>query len=360
MLRIQHIRQVVLIGLAASQLAVAAPAPAHSTFEGQTIRIAVASTSGGPLDIQARQFAPFIARYIPGKPSVVVENRPGAGGTVAANYIYNLAKPDGQTIGLLFGVLTQGLIGGETIRFDATKFHWLGAVSTTGVLLARNDLNLSSFRDLLKPAKPLVFASLGTSSSADLQHRLFLDMIGAKYKYVAGYPGSSEVVMALSRGEASLTNLVHTQYLPRRDAIRKEGIYDAIVQRGELAPDGTFRRNRQMPELATALDAITALNPAALNSVDFATYRSIAGSFAVHFSYMLPPATPPAIVSTLRKAMSDAHNDPEARKSVSGTLNVDYDFVNGELSQRHVEKIREEYHSDKRIAERLKQLMESK
>ena len=360
MLRQQHIARALFMGLAAVQFAVVTTASSQPSFEGQTIRIAVASTTGGPLDIQARQFAPFIAKHIPGKPLVIVENRPGAGGAVGANYIYNLAKPDGQTVGFLLGAVPQGLIGGDNIRFDPAKFHWLGAVSQSQVLLAHKDLNLSSFRDLLKPAKPLVLASQGINSPVDMANRLFLDMIGAKYQHVTGYPGQAEFVLALSRGEVSLANSNLTLYLTRRDSIRKEGNYDAIVQRGEYSPDGTFRRNKQLLEIATMIEAITELNPTALRSVDFATNRSIVGAFAVNFGFVLPPGTPPAIVSTMRKAISEALNDPEARKAVSGSLKVDYDFVDGETSHRLVENIRAEYYGDPRIADRLKQLMAAK
>jgi tripartite-type tricarboxylate transporter receptor subunit TctC len=357
MIRPQRIASALVTGLATFQLAVTT-AWAQPSFEGQTIRIAVSTATGAPIDVLARQFAPFMTRHIPGKPQVVVENRPGAGGVVAANYIYNLAKPDGQTIGFLFGIVTLGLIGGDNIRYDLAKFHWLGAVSQTQVLLAHKDLNLSSFRDLLKPARPLVMSSSGTPT--DLANRLFLDMIGAKYKYVSGYPGQAEAVLALNRGEATLTNAGLTLYLSRRDAIRKEGIYDAIVQRGEYALDGTFQRNKHVPEIPTTIEAIGELNPAALTSIDFAANRSLVAAFAIQYGYMLPPATPPAIVSTMRKAISDALNDPEARKIVSEYLKADYDFVDGENSSRIVEKIRAEYLGDPRIAERLKQLMASK
>lgn len=343
-----------------SQMTLVVSATAQTTFEGQTIRIAVNATSGGPSDLLTRQLAPFLTKLIPGKPSIIVENRPGAGGAVGANYIYGQAKPDGQTIGFLTGVLIQGLIGGDNIRFDPAKFQWVGAVSQTQVLLAAKSLNLSSYRDLVKPTKPLVLASLGTNSIADLAHHLFLDMVGAKYKVVTGYPGQPDTLLALGRGEANLANAGYTFYLSRRETILQEGTYDAILQRGEFAPDGAFRRNKQLLEFPTMIEAITELQPAALNSVDFATNRSIVGAFAVHFGYILPPATAPAIVSMMRKAFSEALNDPEARALVRKSLMVDYDFVDGVASQNVVEKIGAEYYADSRIAERLKQLMASK
>lgn len=344
----------------AAALATSGPVLAQATFEGQTIRLVIASTASGPTDTLGRQFAPFIARHIPGKPNVVVENRPGAVGAVAANYMYAVAKPDGLTIGLMFGMLTQGLMRGDGIQYDPAKFNILGAISATQVLLARNDLKAKSARDLLKPAKPLVLASLGSGSTTDAANRLFLGMIGAPYKYVTGYPGQAEAVLAVARDEANLANFSHSAYLARRESIAKEGLYDALIQRGELTPAGTFQRNKQLAELPTMVEAIAEINPAALKGADFASYRSIVGALAVHYSFVLPPKASPAVVEALRKAVSAGIEDPEARRTVQSMLKSDYEFIDGPGSQRIVERIRDEYGADPRIGERLKQIMTSK
>ncbi len=342
---------------------IAQPSSAQPSFQGKTIRIVVAAPTGNNTDILGRQFAPFIAKSIPGNPAVIVENRPGAGGTIGANYVYNVAKPDGETIGFLFNLVTPGLIGAEGVRYDPSRFRWLGAISQTQVLLARKDLELTRPLDLLKPAKPLVLASssgTSTGSAVDIGNRLFLDMIGAKYKFVTGYTGQAEAILALARGEANLTNAGHTLYLSRRETLRKEGIMDAIVQRGEAVPDGSFRRNQQLGDLPTTIEAIQEKNPAALQSVDFLTYRSIIGAFALNFPIVLPPQTDRSVVETLRHAFSTALNDPEARKAVFGMLKADYEFVDGAASERIIEKIRDDYRSDQRVSERLKQLISGK
>ena len=85
-----------------------APASAQTSFEGKTIRLSVNFAAGGPVDILARQFAPFIARHTPGRPTLMVENRAGAGGMVGANHIFNATKPDGLTIGFLVGIDDAG------------------------------------------------------------------------------------------------------------------------------------------------------------------------------------------------------------------------------------------------------------
>jgi tripartite-type tricarboxylate transporter receptor subunit TctC len=333
---------------------------AQTTFDGQTIRVVIASTASGPTDVVGRQFAPFISKHTPGKPTIVVENRPGAAGAVAANYFYNVAKPDGLTIGLTFGMVTQGLMQNAGIKFDPAQFNILGAVSATQVLLARKDLGLKAPRDLLKPATPLVLAGLGSGSTADAGNRLFLDLIGATYKYVGGYPGQAEAILSVARGETNLANATHSAYLARRDAIRKEGLYDAFLQRGELTAAGTFKRNVQLPEMPTTIEAIEQIAPAASKSGDFAAYRSIIGALAVHYSFVLPPKTAPAIVETLRKTLSAAADDPEARRVIKASLRSDYEFLDGPASQKIVERLRQEYAADPRIGQRLKQIMSVK
>lgn len=337
--------------------AAASPASAQVSFQGQTIRLVIASTASGPTDTVGRQFAPFIAAHIPGKPTIVIENRPGAVGAIAANYIYNVAKPDGTYIGLLFGMVTQGLLKGDGIQYEPAKFNMLGSVSATQVLLARKDLDLKTARDLTKPSKPLVLASLGSGSTTDAANRLFLDMIGAPYKYVTGYPGQAEAVLAVARGEANLANFSHSSYLARRESIRKEGLYDAILQRGELTPAGTFQRNKQLAEIPTMVETIAEIAPAAQKSADFAAYRSIVGALAVHYSFVLPPSAKPDVVATLRKAVNDGLEDPEARRTVQASLKSDYEVVDGAGSQRLVERLRDEFAADPKIGERLKQIM---
>jgi tripartite-type tricarboxylate transporter receptor subunit TctC len=336
------------------------PAAAATSFEGKTIRIAVNFAAGGPVDVLARQFAPFIAKHTPGRPTVIVENRAGAGGIVGANYIFNATKPDGLTIGYLVGITTPGLIGGDNIRFDPAKFRWLGAISNTHVLLARKDLKLSTPGDLLMPAMPLVFASTGASATATIAGKLFFNMIGAQYKVVSGFRGQTDTILALTRGEVNLDTGGLTAYVASREAIRHEGVYDAIVQRGELNPDGSFRRNRLIPDIPTMIETIQEIRPEMLKSVEFAANRSIVGAFAVHIGFVLPPGTDDMIVGALRKAVADALNDPEARALLVDKLKIEYDFVDGENCEHIVARLHAEFHGDSRIAQQVTRLIAEK
>ena len=354
-----------ILALAAVTLSIAlatavASARGQTSFEGKTVRLVNNFAAGGPADLFIRPFMPYLAKYIPGKPTVILETRPGAGGMVAANSIFNTAKPDGLTIGYLVGITTQGLIGGDSIRFDPAKFRWLGAVTQTQVLLARKDLRLSTPRDLLNPARPLVLAATGLNSTTDLSNRLFLNMIGAKFQHVTGFPGQAESILALARGEVSLDTGGLTTYLARRESIRREGLYDAIVQRGELNADGTFRRNRLIPEIPSMPEVVGQLSPAAVGSLEFTTNRLIVGAFAVHFGFMLPPGADDATVQTLRKALDEAFTDPQARQEVQEKLKIDYDFLDGPTAEKVVSRQRSDFDADPRIGTLLNQMMTRK
>ena len=316
--------------------------------------------AGGPADLLARQVAPFIARHAPGKPTIVVENRTGAAGMVGANYMFNSAKPDGLTMGWLVGITTQGLIGGDNIRFDPAKFRWLGALSQTQVLLARKDLRLATPRDLLMPAMPLVYASTGASSTTTLSTKLFFDMIGAQAKYVTGFRGQADSILALARGEVNLDNGGLVAYLNRRDTIRQEGLYRRHRPARRTQSRWHLPAQSADPEIPSMIETIADVSPAALKSMEFAANRSIIGAFAVHFGIVLPPSTDEAVVSTLRKAVADALNDPDTRAMVETKLKSPYDFVDGESCERIVARLRSEFHGDPHIAQTLNRLMSEK
>lgn len=319
------------------------PAVAQTDFSGKTIKLSVNFPAGGPSDTLARQIAPFIATRIPGKPAMVTENMPGAAGVLGANHMFNLAKPDGLTIGFAVGITTPGLVGGTNVRFDPEKFRWLGAIPQTQVLYARNELKIAEPMDLLKPALPLVLGEAGVGSVAGIANRLFLGMIGAKYKHVTGYRGQADSRLALERGEINLDNAGIVDFLSRRETILKEGLYRPVAQRGELNVDGSFRRNRLLPAIPTMIEVIEKQYPAAKHKPEFAAYRILAGSFAVHFGLVLPPKTDDATVSVLRKAVSEALEDSSTRASIESKLMYSYDFVDGATAEKILAKLRAEW-----------------
>ncbi len=139
----------------------------ESFYKGKSIRLIVGSTPGGFYDRWARFFARYMPKYIPGNPEIAVQNMPAAGSLVAANYVYNVAKPDGLTLGMVqYNIYMDQLVGRKEVQFDVRKFSWIGSPASESVLLyMRKDAPYQSIRDIIKAKEPPKCGSSGTVST---------------------------------------------------------------------------------------------------------------------------------------------------------------------------------------------------
>lgn len=190
--------------LVCMDLSAAAALHAQENFyKDKTIRLIVGSTPGGFYDRWGRLFARYMPKYIPGNPEIIVQNMPGAGSLVAANYVYKVAKPDGLTMGIVqYTIYMDQLVGRNEVQFDVRKFGWIGSpVSETVLLYMRSDAQYKSIKDIIKAKEPPKCGSSGTVSADYLLARLLEDSIGAKFNTVLGYAGGSEIDVAVEKGE---------------------------------------------------------------------------------------------------------------------------------------------------------------
>ena len=193
-------------------------------------------------------------------------------------------------------------------------------MSTTQIILARNDTSISTARDLLNSGQTLGAVCYRYEYAGNDRQPIVPGYDRGEIQGRIGLSRRFRNRLGGARGEASLTCASYSFYLARRDAIRNEGIMTAFMQIGDLTPIGTFRRNRQFPELSTMVEAVTELNHSALQGLDFAAFRSVVGAAALQFSFVLPSATTPAIVDVMRNAVRQGLNDPEARAAVQASL----------------------------------------
>jgi tripartite-type tricarboxylate transporter receptor subunit TctC len=327
---------------------------AEPSFAGKTVHIVVNQTAGGPTDGFIRNFTRFFEAHIPGHPAVVVENQTGAAGMVAANNLYNTMRPDGLTIGLLGSITNDGLLGGPGVKFDLTKFGLLAAIPSTQVTVVRRDAATVP-SDLLHPKKPLVYAEYGGWVS--VAGRLFLDMIGAPYKYVTGYDGQPGAMLAVRNGEANIADAGAALYMPNANSWQREGLFDAIAQRGELGDDGKFHRSSMMPNLPTSAEAIAELNPAALKTPKFSAYEHTVGANLGQYLIVLPPGANPEIFATLAHATADTFRDPQAVASAKEKLQVEYNFMDSAEATRFIERLKHDLDADPAGAEVMRTLI---
>lgn len=172
-------------------------------YKGKTIRMIIGYSAGGTNDLWARTVARFWGKYIPGNPETIVQNMPGAGTMIAANYIYGVAKPDGLTVGLIAPALFFNQLGGKKeAKFDWAKFAWIGSPEETSEMLSmRADSPFKSLDDIRKATTPPRCGTTGAGTPGHYFPRLLEEVLGLKFDLVTGYPGASDIDLAIEKGE---------------------------------------------------------------------------------------------------------------------------------------------------------------
>ncbi|HET9915467.1 MAG TPA: tripartite tricarboxylate transporter substrate-binding protein [Candidatus Binatia bacterium] len=284
-----------------------APAYGASSFEGKTITIVVGYKPGGGYDRYARLIAKYLPKYIPGNPGAIVQNMPGASSVIAANHIYSVAKPDGLTIGTFNNAtVVAQLIKVDGVRFDLTKYAWLGSAASDAVILSvRADLPYKTAEDLRK-VKQFVVGTTGPGSSTHDFPALLDEFAGFDFKLVPGYSSSADVMLALERKEVD----------------GRAGSYDSIkpfIDRGLVRP---IIRNRtsapgieKLPvdeSLATSKQGKLIM---AVNAVPTQIYRP----------FVAPPGTAKDALKILRDAFANCLKDKDLlAEATKGKMTIDY------------------------------------
>ena len=186
---------------------------------------------GGPTDVEARFLAKHLPKYLKGSPKIIVQNRGGGGGTVGLNWLGEVAKPDGLTLGYLSGIVSRAAIEDSTIRVDMRKFEFISAGPPgTMVAFARTDIIPGGLKDPFDIMKAKDFWSAGISpdTNKDIRNRMQLDMLGLKYNFVTGYPGTADIRLALQRGEV--------QFMTESISSYRQTIEPSMTKRGTVVP----------------------------------------------------------------------------------------------------------------------------
>ena len=172
-------------------------------YQGKTIRVIIGYTAGGTNDLWARAVSRFWGKHIPGNPNIIVQNMPGAGTMIAANYIYNVAKPDGLSLALVAPALFFNQLGGQKeVKFDWSKFAWIGSPEETSEMLSmRSDSPFKTLDDVRKATVPPKCGTTGAGTPGHYFPRLLEEVLDLKFDLVTGYPGASEIDLAMEKGE---------------------------------------------------------------------------------------------------------------------------------------------------------------
>jgi tripartite-type tricarboxylate transporter receptor subunit TctC len=266
-------------------------------YKGKTISAIIGYPPGGGYDIYMRTLARHIGRHIPGSPIVLPRNMPGAGSLVAANNVYNTAAKDGTAIGIFASSTLFSVKLGETKgNFEIDKFTWIGNMDQTiGTCVVHKRANITSFQDLF--ARNAIFGASGPSAVNSIHVRGFNALLGTRIQIVNGYPGSTDVLLAMSRGEAdggcgfALSSLKTTR---RQDW--ESGEIRAIIQTG-------FEKSDELKNVPHVYDY-------AKTEDDKKVMHLLYGTHALGRPISAPPGVSADRVKALRDAFNATMRDP--------------------------------------------------
>jgi len=293
-------------------------------FQGKTIRFIVGYPAGSTHDLWARLVGSHMTQYIPGNPTTIVQNMPGAGSATAANYVYGVAKPDGLSIGVVNAALYfDQLLGRKEVHYDWAKFAWIGSTTPSDSLLYMwGAAPYKTIQDVRAATTPPKCGTTGTGNTGYFLPKLLEETIGAKFTIVAGYQGGAEIELAAERGEVQCRAISIPVYFGREPFLtwQKKGLARILIQTGKKKDS----RLRDVPTLYELMDQYkTPASPRRLAGVMLS-----AGGFGL-WPAMTSPNTPDEQIRTLRAAFTKALNSPELLAEAK-QKNMEVDFISGE------------------------------
>ncbi|MBO43716.1 MAG: hypothetical protein CMM28_08330 [Rhodospirillaceae bacterium] len=323
------------IGRVASAFAVAAfvlslgittaPEAEAVDFKGKRIRVIIPFNEGGGTDSLARFMQPFLEKHLPGKPKLLIVNKPGAGGIVGGNYFQQRSKKDGTWVmAVSISTVMNYVLGDPRVKFDILKWEPIALLPRSAVIYARKELGfkgLSPKEQLAKmkgmPKSALVMGGK-TPTSTDINYRAAFSLLGIELKDVWGMKGNGPMALAFERGEFTLMYDNSLSYLNNRKHFRDSGIAHEMFTWGAPAADGSWkdskgnwRRDPTWPKLPTFFEYYEqATGKKFEGPAAGATLKLTKIGVGANKAYLLQTGTPKNIVKAWRDATANAMKDP--------------------------------------------------
>jgi tripartite-type tricarboxylate transporter receptor subunit TctC len=284
-------------------------------YKGKRLTVLINFAAGGPTDIEGRLFARYLARHIPGQPTVIVQNMDGAGGVVGAQFVGEVAPKDGTVMGYFAGTSWVYVSDPERWRVDLKAYEFVAYQPGTTVHFVRTDVapGMKTPTDIVK-AQGLIAGGLSIDTSKDLRLRMGLDMLGVAYKYVTGYRSSAPARVALQRGEINMFSESPPSY--------RALVVPALVDSGQVIPvwwddvkeEGAPSPQKQMegltvPSFPQLYRQLKGTKPSGQLWDAYKTIYDI--NSTLQRLIALPPGAPRAAYDALRQAIEDLNDDKE-------------------------------------------------
>src|SRR5688500_10667158 len=324
-----------------------AMAQSEPDFKGKTIRLIIGTSTGGGVDLYARLVAQFLGKHLPGEPTIVPQNMPGASSVVAANFLYNMAKPDGLTLGALQGgAFFDQVLGRDTAKFDWAKFTWIGSPERLEAqLYMRADSPYKTLEDIRNAAEPPRCGGSGTGATGYFVPKILEETLGLKFRIVTGYQSGGEIDIAVERGELHCRGYDIGSFLGREPTRTwfKTGFVKSLIQMGQKRDP----RLSDVPTLHELMDKhktpqqLRRLAMVILSADEFGR------------PMVAPPGMDANLAQTIRDAYAETMKDPEFIAAVK-KRRYDLEPVSAEEMQRLATEV---VNQPPDVIERLKKLM---
>jgi len=307
-----------MLVIAAMLAASVLPARAEDYYKGKTITIINSTGSGDSYGLIARAVARAMPKYLPGSPTMVVQDMPGGGNLVATNHLYNVAAKDGAVIGTINNAMPLfQILDGRGVRFDARKFNWIGSTGYyNSVAMIWSTAGIRTVQDLY--TKEVVLGGTGPGSSIVIFPTVMNNVLGTKFKIVNGYSSAADVSLAMERGEVQSRTGSYMDLLSQRPQWMSEKKVNIVVQIG--------------PKPDKALPDVPMLTDLAKNDEQRAILKLIGSPIALGRPYLTPPGVPPEIVAILREGFAASMKDPGFLADME-KMHIPVDPISGEVLQ---------------------------
>ena len=311
-------------------------------YEGKTIRVIVGASAGGGYDTYSRVIARHLGKHIAGNPTLVVENMPGAGTLISANYVYKVAKPDGLMIGhFIGGLILQQLLGKPGIEFDGRRFEYLGIPAQDNTVMGiASASGVTSPEQWMTSKTVIKFGGVGPGSAADDITRLAHATIGLPIQLVSGYKGTAEIRLAFNSGEIGGLSNSWESFKATWPKELESGNLRIILQ-------AVSKRHPDLPNVPLVVDYAKTEEARRLIQVGIHDYAVTARP------YVFPPGTPKERVQILRQAFMATMRDPEFLAEANKSK-LDINPLPGESLEKTVAGI---FQLDARLVSKLKEIL---
>jgi tripartite-type tricarboxylate transporter receptor subunit TctC len=310
-------------------------------YRGKTLTVLINFAAGGPTDVEGRLAARFLGKHIPGQPSIIVQNMPGAGGVTGTNYLGEVAKPDGLILGYFTNQFFNLLTADPTLRVDLAKFAYISSIEGVAVAYIRKDVapGIRDAKDMIK-AKSFKAGGLSLNSAKDVRFRLQLDILGIPHQYVTGYNSNSDARLAVERNEIQFftegTPGYRSQVQPR---MVKEGVVLPVYADELVTADGEFKQSAEAPDILSFSQLHQQIFGKLGSGPLWETLKTINITHAMQRVAKVAPNTPPEAVAALRQGFSQMIKDPEFIQEFKKVTRSDPNFQVGGEADKLIRKL---------------------